>query len=102
MECLNDMQDHLDPICTRSRKHCRTVVGQVTGFNQLALHANRMGISNDDIWRRCRELVMRETHIPLLSGIRTCLRYLGTSQFKGLGEVSKLVVLYDKYLVNEY
>ncbi|XP_017465837.1 PREDICTED: uncharacterized protein LOC108358852 [Rhagoletis zephyria] len=100
-------------LLTRSRRDCRTVVGLMTGHNLLASHASRMGISNSDACRKCREEGMSETLEHLLcfcpALARNRLSYLGASQFKGLEEVSKLDikallnfaksvdVLYDDY-----
>lgn len=59
----------------------------------LASHSCRMGIINDDTCKKYREVNMRETLKHLLrfcpALVKTRLRYLGTSQFKGLAEVSE-------------
>ena len=47
----------------------RTVVGLMTGQNLLTAHVSRIGISNDDTGRKCREIGMKDMLEHLLSSI---------------------------------
>lgn len=47
----------------------------MTGHNLLALHASRMGISNDDPCRKCREVGIREELEHLLSNLNQSNNY---------------------------